>query len=254
MMILLSPAKTLNTEAGKEIAETTIPVFHKEAKYLSNLLKKKKHDEIKSMMHISDNLVTLNRNRFKSFSSEYTHDNSNPAVHAFKGDVYVGLDVDSMNKNDMKFLNKHVRILSGLYGVLKPLDRMQPYRLEMGSKLENRRGSNLYKYWDGKITSAIKEEMAELKSPFIINLASDEYFKSLNTSKLGSPVIKINFKEERDGVYKFISYNAKKARGMMVHYMVKNRVKSIEDMKGFSYENYAFNQELSTDDLLIFSR
>ncbi len=254
MIILLSPAKTLDTDAGKEITETTKPVFHKEAKYLNNLLKKKKHDEIKSLMHISDNLVTLNRSRFKSFDSEYTSENSNPAIHAFKGDVYLGLDIDSMNKNDVKFLNKHVRILSGLYGFLKPLDRMQPYRLEMGTRLENRRGPNLYKYWDGKLTSAIKTEAESLKSSFIVNLASDEYYKSLNPKKLDLPVIKINFKEDRNGVYKFISYNAKKARGMMVNYMVKNRVKTIEEMKGFNYEEYSFNEELSTNDLLIFTR
>ena len=254
MLILLSPAKTLDTEAGRHYTETTVPHFHKEAKYLANLLKKINHEDFKKLMHISDPLVIQNRQRYKEFSKEYTSENSNPAIYAFRGDVYVGLDVGTLNKNDVKFLNKRLRILSGLYGVLRPLDTMQPYRLEMGTRLENRRGKSLYNYWEGKITSLINETITETKSSFLINLASDEYFKSIDQKKLIAPVLKINFKEERDGVYKFISYNAKKARGLMTRYIIKNRISTVEEIKGFDYEDYTYNSELSTEDQFIFTK
>ncbi len=252
MIILTSPAKTLDTEAGKEINETTTPQFTKETLQLVRILKKKKKEELKSLMKISDNLAELNISRYKTFEKEFTPDNSNPSIFAFKGDVFVGLNVDDFSGTDLAFAQDHIRILSGLYGILRPLDLMQAYRLEMGTSLENRKGSNLYQFWGDKITKAINAELTHHKVKAVINLASNEYFRAVDKKKVKGKIYNINFKEDRDGELKFISFNAKKARGMMMHYIIKNKIEDPDLLKGFDYDGYVFNEELSSDNDFIF--
>lgn len=254
MITLLSPAKTLDFETPDTISDLTIPRFHLEASRLIRILKKKKVDEIKAMMHISDNLAVLNRNRYKTFSKEYTDDNSKSAIMAFKGDVYTGLDAESLTKEDLAFANENVRILSGLYGLLLPFDRMQPYRLEMGTRLENKKGSNLYHYWGDSISKELNKELKEKESDTIVNLASNEYFKAVNKKELKANVIDIDFREDKDGEYKFVSFFAKKARGTMTRYIVENKIKDSSDLRGFDYDGYRYEESGSSNNQLLFVR
>jgi hypothetical protein len=205
-------------------------------------------------MHISDALAKLNRNRFKQFSKEYTDQNSKSAITAFKGDVYLGLEVETLNDEDLNFANRHLRILSGLYGILLPFDRMQPYRLEMGTRLENKSGTNLYHFWGDTLSKALNKELNAQNSDVIINLASNEYFKAVNKKKLKARVIEVDFREEQDGELKFISFFAKKARGLMARYIVQHKIDEVELLKGFDYENYRFSEEHSTKESLMFVR
>ena len=254
MLILTSPAKTLDETAGKNIQNTTEPQFAKEALQLVRILKKKKKDELQNLMSISENLATINLSRYKTFQKEFNSENSNPSIYAFKGDVYQGLNVDDLTGEDLIFAQQHLRILSGLYGVLRPLDLMQAYRLEMGTSLENRKGRNLYAFWGDKITKAINNELKHHESQHIINLASNEYFKAVDKKKLKYPVTNIQFKEWRNGKLSFLSFNAKKARGMMMHYIIKNRIQDIELLKGFDYDGYIFDENGSSPGQYLFTR
>jgi len=253
MILLISPAKTLDFDAIDQ-AEYTTPVFLKETKKLVKVLKTKSATDIKALMKVSDKIADLNVVRYKSFKTPFTTENAKQAMYAFRGDVYTGLDADSFNKSQVKFAQKHLRILSGLYGVLKPLDLMQPYRLEMGTKLANKNGKNLYEFWGDKINKALNEEISAQKDDYVINLASNEYFKSVQSKKLKGQVIDIQFKENKDGKYKIVAFFAKKARGMMCQYMIKNKLTKPEQLKGFNMENYLFNEELSDESTFVFTR
>lgn len=250
MLLLISPAKTLDFNPI-DYKKHTIPAFIKESKVLVDVLKKKSASDLKSLMKVSDKIADLNTARYKSFSTPFTLDNAKQAIYAFRGDVYTGLDADSFDQKDLNFAQKHLRILSGLYGVLKPLDLMQAYRLEMGTKLSNGFGKNLYEFWDNKITTQINEDGG--KQP-IINLASKEYFHSIDAAQLKGKLITVNFKENRDGKWKIIAFSAKKARGMMCHYVIKNKLTKPEQLKGFNYDNYVYNEELSDETNIIFTR
>lgn len=253
MLILLSPAKTLDYSESPVKAEKA-PKFRKDSQELINILKNKSVKDLMQMMHIKENLASLNFQRFQDYSSSFTAKNSKPAILAFKGDVYVGLDAATLNQRELDFTQEHVRILSGLYGILKPLDKMQPYRLEMGSKLKTEHGINLYHFWGDKLTKEINRTLKLQNSDIVINLASQEYFKALDRKKIKADILDINFRENRDGKLKFISYSAKKARGLMTRYIIKNKIMDTESIKGFNYENYYFDQDLSDDKQLTFVR
>lgn len=253
MLILLSPAKTLD-ESSEVPAGIENPHFKKEAGVLVDTLVTHSPSDLKKLMSISDKLADLNYSRYQNFSSRYTTKNSKAAIHTFKGDVYVGLDAATLKQKELDFAQKHVRILSGLYGILRPMDKMQPYRLEMGTKLKNPGGKDLYAFWRDDVTKRINTELKALKSELIINLASNEYFHVLDKTKLKANIIDIGFKEYRDDKLKFISYNAKKARGFMTRYIIQNKVKNVEGLKGFNTEGYAFEASLSEDNQLLFTR
>lgn len=245
MIILLSPAKTLDY-SPTEIKEFHQPRFSDEAQTLVKKLKKSSVGGLQALMGISEKLAKENVNRYKTFSEEFTTENAKQAALAFKGDVYLGLEANTFKKNDLKFADKHLRILSGLYGLLRPLDLMQPYRLEMGTSLKVGRKKNLYEFWGSQITDLINNDLSESKSKLILNLASKEYFKSVRVDELDAPVLNIHFQENRGGKYKVIAFNAKKARGRMAHLVIKERIKDPEELKGLEVNGYRYNQKLSS--------
>lgn len=253
MLLLISPAKTLDFSPSP-IKKYTDTSFTEDSTKLVEVLKKKSADDLKQLMGVSDKIAELNVGRFQSFKTPFDLDNAKQAVLAFRGDVYMGLDADSFDEVDLEFAQQHLRILSGLYGILKPLDLMQPYRLEMGTKLQNKRGKNLYEFWYEKITNRLNEDLKAAGGEYIINLASKEYFKSVKPKLLNGQLINVNFKEDKNGTYKIVAFFAKKARGMMCHYIIKNKITDPEHLKGFDYDNYVFNEDLSTEKELIFTR
>lgn len=250
MLILISPAKTLDYSTP-QISEYSHPDFQSDIKSLVSLMKKKSAKELSKMMGISDNLAILNEERFKTFKKEFTLENSKQALLAFKGDVYTKIDVNNYSDEDFEFAQEHLRILSGLYGLLKPLDLIQPYRLEMGTKVASQKGKNLYEYWDKKIARAINKVKA---SELIINLASQEYFKAVDKKTLKGKVITIHFKEHKNGAYKVIGFFAKQARGMMTNFAIKNKITNPEKLKTFNEDRYEFSDNLSTDMDWVFVR
>ncbi|PZX50143.1 peroxide stress protein YaaA [Algoriphagus chordae] len=250
MLILISPAKTLDYSAPN-FKESTQPDFQTDTRSLVRIMKKKSAKEIAELMHISDNLAELNDERFKTFQRDFTSENSKQAILAFKGDVYTKIDVEEYSKSDFDFAQEHLRILSGLYGLLKPLDLIQPYRLEMGIKLENKKGKNLYEFWDKKISKAIN---AAAKGQAIVNLASQEYFKAVHKKSLKSPLINIEFKEYKDDSYKIIGFFAKQARGMMSNFAIKNRITEPEQLKTFNEDGYEYSEKLSSATDWVFVR
>ena len=251
MILVLSPAKTLNEEPSPLKNHTDL-VFAKESIQLAKKLKRLQQDEFEKLMHISSKLAELNLSRYKNFKKEFTTESAKQAIHMFKGDVYIGLDAQSFDGHDMKFAQKTVRILSGLYGVIKPLDLIQPYRLEMGTSFANGHGKNLYEFWGKKITTQLNKELKENKSSHLINLASVEYFKSIQREELIKPVLDIDFREERDGKLKVISFTAKKARGDMARQIVRQRIKKAEDLKSLNVLGYTYNEGGSTDSKFLF--
>ncbi|WP_425635999.1 peroxide stress protein YaaA [Algoriphagus yeomjeoni] len=250
MLILISPAKTLDYSTPS-FTESTQPDFQTDTHTLVRIMKKKSAKEIGELMHISDNLAELNNERFKTFQKDFTEENSKQALLAFKGDVYTKIDVDEYSKEDFDFAQEHLRILSGLYGLLKPLDLIQPYRLEMGIKLENKKGKNLYEFWDRKISKAINNAA---NGKTIINLASQEYFKAVHLKSLKSPVINIDFKEYKEDSYKIVGFFAKQARGMMSNFAIKNRISDPEQLKTFNESGYEFSEKLSSENNWIYVR
>lgn len=255
MITLLSPAKTLDYDTIDKVeGGLTEPQFATQTNQLIRILKKKKVAEIQDLMHISDSLAHLNRDRYKSFSKTYTHENSKSAIMAFKGDVYTGLDAETLTTDDLLYANNHLRILSGLYGLLRPFDRMQPYRLEMGTRLENKKGTNLYHFWGDQITKAVNKDLQHLESDTVVNLASNEYYKSIDKKKLKAKIIEIDFREDKDGTYKFVSFFAKKARGSMARYIVENRIVDSSDLRGFDYDGYRYEESASSEGHLLFVR
>jgi len=253
MITLLSPAKTLDFNAT-DFKKHTNPRLLADSEKLVKVLKKKSVADVKKLMKISDNLAELNVGRFKEFSTPFNRDNAKQSLLAFKGDVYTGLAVEDFDEKDLDFAQTHLRILSGLYGLLKPLDLMQPYRLEMGTRLENGKNKNLYEFWDKKITTLINEDVEASGDNAIINLASNEYFKSVKTDKLKGDLYNIDFKEDRNGKLKVIAFNAKKARGIMAREIIKNRITNPEDLKGLNIMGYIFNDELSTRQSFLFAK
>ena len=250
MLILISPAKTLDYSAPN-FKEFTQPDFQQDVKSLIQVMKKKSAKEIGELMHVSDSLAALNEERFKTFQNDFNPENSKQALLAFKGDVYTRIDVENYTPEDFDFAQNHLRILSGLYGLLKPLDLIQPYRLEMGTRLENKKGKNLYEFWDKKIAKAINE--AAQKQP-IVNLASQEYFKAVDQKTLKSQLINIHFKEFKGDTYQIVGFFAKQARGLMTNFAIKNRVTNPEDLKTFNEERYEYSEKLSSSKDWVYVR
>ncbi|AGA76626.1 peroxide stress protein YaaA [Echinicola vietnamensis] len=250
MIALISPAKTLDMSTT-DISLATQPDFKTDIKALVSIMKKKSAGDIKQLMKVSDNIAELNEERYHHFSKDFTTENAKQALLAFKGDVYRSMEVDDYSEEDLAFAQDHLRILSGLYGLLKPMDLIQPYRLEMGIGLENKKGKNLYEYWGTKISKAINK--AADGQP-VINLASQEYAKAVDKKALKSPLIHVNFKEYREGKYKVIGIFAKQARGMMADYIIKNKITDPAQLKLFNREGYEFSEPQSKENEWIFVR
>jgi len=254
MLILLSPSKSLNLET-KIVSKThSIPIFLKDSQILINELKKFSALDLAKLMKISDRLAELNFKRYDTFKTPFTMQNSKPAIFIFDGDVYDGIDVENYSKKDLNFAQNHLRILSGLYGILKPLDLIQPYRLEMGINLKNLRGKNLYQFWITKITDLLNEELEKFSEKVILNLASEEYFSAVNSDKIKGQIINIIFKEKKGDDYKIIGIFAKKARGLMADYIIKNKIQKAEQVKKFNCSNYKFKKEFSDKNNWCFCR
>ena len=252
MKILLSPAKSLDFNSKLPTNKTSSICFEEEAQYLNSILKSKNPKELSDLMSISSKIADLNYERNHSWSLPFTKSNSRQAVYAFSGDVYRGLDAYSIDSGKIDFLQNSVRVISGLYGIIKPLDLIQPYRLEMGTKLAFDSNKNLYDYWRKKITEQLNLELDD-KEP-ILNLASNEYFKVIDTKVIKSDVYSANFKQFKNGEFKTIAIFSKKARGMMTRFIIDNDITEISDLKSFNYDGYMFHEELSTEKELIFTR
>jgi cytoplasmic iron level regulating protein YaaA (DUF328/UPF0246 family) len=255
MLIVLSPAKSLDYETPVKVKKSTLPDFVADSAKLIADLKTLSPQAVAKLMSLSDPLAALNVGRFRDWSSKFTEKNSKPAIFAFNGDVYEGFDAASLNSKAIDFAQDHVRILSGLYGLLRPLDLMQPYRLEMGTAFKNARGKDLYAFWGDRITSAVKQQLAsQKKNPFLLNLASEEYFKVLQPKELGFPVIAPVFQDAKDGKYQIISFYAKRARGLMARFAVENRITDPADLRDFNLEGYRFSVAESKPDRPVFRR
>ena len=253
MKIVISPAKSLDFETQLPTTSYTEYGFQKQSLAIDKVLKKKKPNELMDLMSISDKLADLNWNRNQTRNvSEITAENGRQAIYAFNGDVYIGLDAFSLSEEKITILQDKLRILSGLYGLLKPLDLIQPYRLEMGTKLPIGTNKNLYEFWKPIIVKELNSEL--VKDELFVNLASNEYFDAVDVKKLKVPVITPEFKDYKDGKLKIISFFAKKARGMMVRYIIDTNAETIDDLKGFNYEGYAFDSNLSNGNKLVFTR
>jgi len=252
MKLVLSPAKSLDFESKLPTTKTSEGQFLSDSERINKLLKKKSAKSLSKLMSISDDLAQLNYQRNQEWHVPFTKDNARPAVYAFNGDVYRGLDVYTLDTKNLDKLQNTVRILSGLYGVLKPLDLIQPYRLEMGTKLPIGKNKNLYEFWKKKVTKALNEELED--NELFLNLASNEYFKAIDSKTLKVPVIDIDFKELKNGEYKTIGIFAKLARGLMARYIIDTNAKTLDDIKGFNLENYRFHEQLSKENRLVFTR
>lgn len=252
MKLVLSPAKSLNFETKIPINHSTEACFLKQSERLNKLLKKKSAKSLSKLMKISDNLGQLNYQRNQDWQLPFTKENARQAIYAFSGDVYRGLDVYNIPKEKVETLQNTVRIISGLYGLLKPTDLIQPYRLEMGTKFPVGKNKNLYEFWRKIITNALNKELED--NELFLNLASNEYFKAIDTKAIKVPVITANFKDFKNGEYKTIMTFAKLARGYMTRYIIDTNAKTIDDLKGFNYEGYNFSEPMSTDTELVFIR
>ncbi len=254
MLLVISPAKNLDYETPAKTKQSTTPDFLEQAQVLIEQLCSLAPQDISQLMSISDKLGVLNYDRFQQWSTPFTADNAKQAVLAFNGDVYTGLNAESFKADDFKFAQKHLRILSGLYGLLRPLDLMQAYRLEMGTKFENNRGKNLYEFWGTLITEALNKQLKTLNSDVLVNLASNEYFKSVKAKSLNATIITPVFKDWKGDKYKIISFYAKKARGLMCAYAINHRITNAEDLKGFDLEGYEYDDSLSSGSDWVFTR
>ncbi|WP_250433913.1 peroxide stress protein YaaA [Hanstruepera flava] len=252
MKLVLSPAKSLDYESKLPTTKTTEACFLNEAERLNKLLKKKSAKSLSKLMSISDNLGQLNYERNQEWQLPFTKDSARQAVYAFSGDVYRGLDAYTISEKQLDKLQDTVRIISGLYGVLKPLDLIMPYRLEMGTKFPVGKNKNLYEFWKKKVTQALNDELED--DELFLNLASNEYFKAIDTKALKVPVVTANFKDLKNGEYKTIMTFAKLARGYMTRYIIDTDAKTLDDIKGFNYEGYGFSESMSTDTDLVFIR
>jgi len=264
MLYLLSPAKKLDYDTPLRSARHTQPLFAEEAAELIAILKTKSVQDVAALMNLSPALAELNAARYRAWRPEFTLENARPAVLAFNGDVYEGLDVTTLTPADLDWAQTHVAILSGLYGVLRPLDLMQPYRLEMGTRLANPRGKNLYEFWGERIAQYLRARLQEQKQeqtqeqqddpPVIVNLASEEYFKSVALDALQARVVQCVFQDWKNGAWKIISFHAKRARGLMARYAIEARIADPIGLRGFASEGYRWDAGASTDERLVFRR
>ena len=254
MFFVLSPAKNLNEKAPAPVKEFTQPDLLAEAEILMRQLRELAPQQIAELMHVSDKIALLNAERNAEWHTPFTPDNAKQAVFMFNGDVYEGIAADILKPEQIQYLQQHVRLLSGLYGILRPLDLMQPYRLEMGTAFANTRGKNLYEFWGDIITDLLNDTLAQAGSNILVNLASQEYFKSVNTKKLKARLITPVFKDEKNGKYKIISFYAKRARGLMVRYAAEHNITDPEMLKNFDYEGYSFNAAASNESEWVFMR
>lgn len=254
MLTVISPAKTLDFDSPLATDEHSQPQFLKESRQLIKELQELNPEDISALMKISPALGELNHQRFMNWKTPFTPNNARAAALAFKGDVYMGMQAQNFGQRDFQFAQKHLRILSGLYGLLKPLDLIQAYRLEMGTRFENRSGKDLYTFWGNKITEALNADLAAVKSEVLVNLASNEYFKAVKKKNLNAEIITPVFKDRKNGQYKIISFYAKKARGLMSAYIVENRVTSVEGLKSFDSDGYCYQAAQSSASELVFIR
>ena len=254
MLALISPAKKLDAENEPPLGDFTMPQLLDNSEELVDMVKGLGKGRLKALMKLSDALTDLNHARFERYSTPFTPLNAKQAVFMFRGDTYVGLDADTMSKDDLTYAQHHLGILSGLYDMLRPLDLIQPYRLEMGSKLSTQRGEDLYDFWGSRLTDACNEVTASHKNRTVVSLASKEYIGAIQPQDLAGPFVTCHFKEMRDSVPRTIGLVAKKARGRMARFMVQNRVETEDDLKGFGEDGYTFEPGLSTDDDLVFVR
>jgi cytoplasmic iron level regulating protein YaaA (DUF328/UPF0246 family) len=254
MLIVLSPAKTLDYDTPPTTATHSQPAFLRHSAELIDILRTMSPAEIGSLMDISDKLAVLNVTRYASWSPRFTANNAKQAVLAFNGDVYDGLDAPSLTEKQLGYAQSHLRILSGLYGVLRPLDLMQPYRLEMGTRLANAHGKDLYAFWGDLVTEALNRQIAEIQARALVNLASEEYFKAVRPEKLAVPVITPVFEEWKNGTFKVISFHAKRARGLMARFAAVNGITDAEKLKAFDSESYIYDESRSTESCWRFRR
>ena len=254
MLFLLSPAKTLDYQTPAHVAAYTKPLFAKQAAELIGVLREQSPAGIARLMNLSDTLAQLNAARYAAWSPRFTAANSKQAALAFDGDVYDGLDAGTLSAEQLDWAQQHVAILSGLYGVLRPLDRMQPYRLEMGTRLANPKGQDLYAYWRGTIAPYLNQRLAEDPAPVVVNLASEEYFKAVDRQALKARVIHCVFEDWKGGVYKIISFHAKRARGLMARYAIEKRLSKPALLQRFAVDGYAYDATASEPDRLVFRR
>ena len=252
MKIIISPAKSLDFENKAPTSLYTQPLFLEKSEKLNKKLKTLSKKKLSELMKISDDLSALNYNRNQTWQTPFTSENAKQAIYAFTGEVFRGIDVNSLQEEKLPLLQNNVRILSGLYGLLKPLDLIQPYRLEMGTKLKVGRKDNLYKFWDDTVAKALNKELED--DELLVNLASTEYFKVISKKVLKVPMITPVFKDFKNGQYKTIMTFAKKARGLMVRYIIDNNVKTIEELKAFNIDNYRFSEAMSSENDLVFTR
>ena len=252
MKTLISPSKTLNFDNNINCDITSKCRLIDYTSELHKILISYSKNDLKNLMNVSDKIAELNYNRFKTWEDPSNSKTSKQAIYAFKGDVYSGVDAESIDEDKFDYLQNSLRIISGYYGLLRPFDQILPYRLEMGTKLENENGNNLYKFWGDKITDVLNEDLDS--NDIIVNLASDEYFKSINKDKIKSKIITQVFKEFKNGLYKVIAIYAKKARGLMSRFLIERKSTSIDDIKLFNINGYSFDSNLSNDSQLVFTR
>ena len=254
MLLVISPAKTLDYDTPPVTARFTLPQHLDHAQELIGQLRQMSPQQIGELMHLSDKLAALNVARYGSWHPDFTPANAKQALLAFKGDVYTGLAAEDFSEDDFDFAQQHLRMLSGLYGGLRPLDLMQPYRLEMGTRLTNARGANLYDFWGERISGWLNEALAAQGDDILLNLASNEYFSAVKRKALKARVIDTEFKDLKNGQYKIISFYAKKARGLMARYVIKERLTNPDGLKDFNYQGYRYSAEHSKTDSLVFLR
>tara|TARA_Y100001980_G_C14440540_1_gene226754 strand:- start:13 stop:771 length:759 start_codon:yes stop_codon:yes gene_type:complete len=252
MKILISPSKTLSFDSHVSCDFNSESRLIDETKVLHKILLNYSSEDLKNLMNVSDKIAELNFNRFKNWDDPVLSENSRQAVYAFKGDVYSGLNAETIEEEKFDYLQNSLRIISGYYGILRPFDKILPYRLEMGTKLENENGNNLYKFWGDKITDLLNADIEDHE--LVVNLASDEYFKSLNKNKVNAKIVTPVFKEFKNGTYKVIAIYAKKARGLMSRFLIDRKSNNIDDIKHFDTDGYSFDDSLSTENELVFTR
>lgn len=254
MLAVLSPAKTLDFDSPPTTDLATQPDFLDQSRQLIGVARDLAPHHLSSLMGISDKLGQLNFDRFAQWHTPFDLSNAKQALLAFKGDVYTGLEAERLTQEDLRFAQGHLRILSGLYGLLRPMDLIQAYRLEMGTRLVNPRGKDLYQFWGERLTRALNAQLADMAQPVLVNLASNEYYKAVRPELLEAPVVTPIFKDRKNGQYKVISFYAKKARGMMAAYMVRNRLSRADGLKDFQGGGYAYREDLSTESQWVFTR
>ncbi len=254
MLVILSPAKTLDFSTPAQTSSFSTPAFLNESAELIAVLRKFSPDKLAEFMGVSEKIAALNSTRFETWCRPFTTDNAKQAVFAFRGDVYTGMQANQFSEADCQFAQQRLRILSGLYGILKPLDLIQPYRLEMGTPLKNSQGKNLYEFWGDKISNALNLDNDSSGDGVVINLASNEYFRAVKPKQLNSKIITPVFKDAKNGKYKVISFYAKKARGLMANYIIQNRIMQAKQLQAFNSAGYCFNDALSGNGEWVFTR